>query len=1200
MLYRQPSPGDPRLRLTHLDIFGFKSFMNKTEIPFGTGITGIVGPNGCGKSNVVEAIRWVLGEQRATAIRGHKMEDVIFAGTRTRKALGMAEVSLTIDNSENTLPIDYTEVTITRRLFRSGDSDYLLNKVPCRLLDIQNLLMDTGLGPGAYSIMEQGMVDEIISEKTENRRRILEEAAGITKYKTRRRSTWNKLESTEADLTRLEDIITEVNRQVTSLGRQVGRARRFQEMKVELDDLELRFGRHQFFGIGVQLQPLQIAFNELSEASEAGLTQFTAREADLEKRRLAVTEAEEELQEAGVSLSRCVEQIHELDNGLVSSRERREAREHFIERASGQLQETQRQLQETKRQLAEGTEGLEISAADVEANTERLKAQQASATEADAEYESSRSGLNAENHRLRELLREKGERSGSLAKLRSERESLQQTQEQLTSELQTVHVDLATARDNATSAEEEIQTRGNRLQDIETDLTGARQRRVDVGAAIDISNHRTAELRRSIEAEQARIQVLERVRSGYEGYSSGVRELLVDSPFTELFEGVLGDLIEVDPGWDQAVEVALGDAVEALVARGDHKLLSALDYLRERSGRAGIFPLDWQAPAREPAVDLGQAAGVVGALRDRVRVRGAVAPLVDRLLHNTYIVENLEAAINISRSHHGHSLRLVTADGQGVDVDGRLAGGARSDHDDSVLGRGREIRQLRADVASQQARLSAAQAAAAAEHTRRAVLDGYVAELSQLHEVERDAERDLCQRQRSAREEENRQQSRHAQLRQRLEQSQQRLAKLEDGGRGEEERLATIEQEALELEERLQAREERVRTAEHIRRERIEALNVLRVESVRVTEKAATLRREVQRLTGLQQEYEKTIERIEHEVSQAEGDRAALSEREAEISEQLAEKHKEREALDEDRTERLRHQQETAVASRELDQEISRLQRELSTQRERRHQLELKLTELRAESTHIRDRLLEEYEVDVETLGALNEEGFDAPVADARLIELRRGIARLGHVHVGVLEEYEEQKERYDFLVQHRDDLMAAAEDLHKTLQHIDRVARRMFRETFEEIRGKFRETYTRFFPGGEADLQIEADVDPLESNIEIIARPRGKKLQSIGLLSGGEKALTAIALLFAIYQVKPSPWCVLDEVDAPLDDANVERFLRVLRDFAKGTQFCMVTHNKLSMASSDTLHGVTMPEEGVSQLVSVHVLEDMLDEAAG
>lgn len=1188
------------MRLTHLDIFGFKSFMNKTEIPFGTGITGIVGPNGCGKSNVVEAIRWVLGEQRATAIRGHKMEDVIFAGTRARKALGMAEVSLTIDNSEHVLPIEYREVVITRRLFRSGESDYLLNKVPCRLLDIQNLLMDTGLGPGAYSVMEQGMVDEIISEKTENRRRILEEAAGITKYKARRRSTWNKLESTEADLTRLEDIIAEVKRQVDYLSRQVGRARRYQELKTELDDLEMRNARHQFFGIRDQLQPLQTEFDELSRNSESGLTQFTAREAELEKRRLAVSEAETALQEAGMALSRCVEEIHELDNRLVSSRERREAREHFIQRASAQLEETRRQLEETKRQLSEASEGHQAATAQVLSIGERLQAQEQSAKDADSEYESSRSGLDAENHRLRELLREKGERSGSLAKLRTERESLEELLQQVDGEIGTVSGEAAAANERAAAAAARIDTHTTRLQQIEEDLRSARQRRTDAGAVVEARTQNIADLRRDIESEEARIQVLERVRSGYEGYSQGVRALLVDSPYADLFEGVLGDLIEVDEGWDVAVETALGDAVEALVARQDDGLLEALDYLRERSGRAGIFPLDWQVPVREPAVDLQGVAGVQGRLTDHLRVNDAVAGLIDRLLHNTFVVDDLAAASQVLRLHPGLSMRLVTADGQGVDIDGRLAGGARSDQDDSVLGRGREIRELRSVVSRQRARLAAAHAAGGGERTRCAVLDEYILGLTDVLEAEREAEREVRLRQRSATEEAQRHEARRSQLQQRLESSRQRLRELEDGGRGQEERLAAIESEAVELEDRLQAREERVRMAESSRREQIEALNTLRVENVRCTEKAETLRRETERLQRLQGEHEGTIGRLEHEVSQAENDRKTLADRETEVSAELAAKHEERQQLDEQRNERLRHQQEVAVASRELDQEISRLQRELREQSDKRHQMELKLAELRSEATRIKERLVEEYDTDVETLGPLTEDGFDGAAAEARLGELRRGLARLGNVHVGVLEEYEEQKERYDFLVQHRDDLMAAAEDLRKTLQHIDRVARRMFRETFEEIREKFRETYGRFFPGGEADLQIEADVDPLESNIDIIARPRGKKLQNIGLLSGGEKALTAIALLFAIYQVKPSPWCILDEVDAPLDDANVERFLRVLREFAKSTQFCMVTHNKLSMSSSDTLHGVTMPEEGVSQLVSVHVVEDMLDEAAG
>lgn len=1186
------------MRLTHLDVFGFKSFYNKTAIPFGEGITGIVGPNGCGKSNVVEAIRWVLGEQRATAIRGHKMEDVIFAGSGARKPLGMSEVSLRIDNSEGVLPIDYTEITITRRLFRSGESDYLLNKVPCRLLDIQNLLMDTGLGPGAYSVMEQSAVDEIVSEKTENRRRILEEAAGITKYKARRRSTWNKLESTEADLTRLEDIIVEVKRQVDYLGRQVGRARRFQSLTIELQEVELRFSRHQFHKVRDELKPLDEEFRNLSRNAESGLTEFTAREAELEKRRLAVTEAERTLQEAGVALSRCVEEIHELDNGLISTRERREAREHFIERATSQLDESRQQLREAMDQKSQAEAALVESRTEIEHSAEQVQQVESAATQAESEYAQSRRDLDAENHKLRDLLREKGERSGALVRLRTEREGLDRAREEVDSERERLETERQEAEARLSQSQESLLGTQQRLGTLQEDLASARNRRTDSQAALERGRQRAAEAQRRIEAGQARIQVLERVRSGYEGYSSGVRQLLVDSPYTAAFAGVLGDLVDVSDGFDRAVESALGDAVEALVARDDAEILDALTYVREHSARAGVFPMNWvrQSPTR---VDLRGVPGVIGPLRDYVRADETVAPLVDHLLANTFLVDDLETALRLARDHADLAIRLVTADGQGVDIDGRVAGGEAGE-DDSVLGRGQEIRQMRADQASQRATLITAQLAVDAEARRVAVLESYTRNLTALVEQVRDEEREAHLRERGAREEGARLDKQLVALQSRAHQNRQRLTNLESGSQGEEERLQQIDEETTQLEQSLREREERLQEAERIRREHQEMLQSLRVERARIVEKGENLGRDVQRLTSLEATQQQNIDRLEKEISQASEDRAALEEREIAATESLTQKHEDREQLSTTRDERHHQWQEVMTASRELEEEIARLQRELSTQRERRHQLELRVTQLRAEMKGLVERVRDEYEVDLASLGPLEEEDFDAAQAAQRLTEIRAGLGRLGAVHVGVLEEYEEQKERYDFLTQHRDDLIAAAEDLRKTLQHIDRVARRLFRETFDEIREKFRITYARFFPGGEADLTLEADVDPLESLIEITARPRGKRLQSISLLSGGEKALTAIALLFAIYQVKPSPWCILDEVDAPLDDANVERFLRVLREFARHTQFIMVTHNKLSMSSADTLHGVTMAEEGVSKLVSVQVAEQAIDEAAG
>ena len=1186
------------MRLTHLDVFGFKSFHNKTDIPFGSGITGIVGPNGCGKSNIVEAIRWVLGEQRAGAVRGHRMEDVIFAGTRSRKPLGMCEVSLTIDNAERGLAIDYSEVTITRRLFRSGDSDYLLNKVPCRLLDIQNLLMDTGLGPGAYSVMEQGMVDEIIDDRTENRRRLFEEAAGITKYKARRRSTWNKLESTRADLLRLEDVVGEIKRNVDLLGRQVGRARRYQELKTELDDLDVRFGRHQFHSLRDRIQPLQQQFEELSLTVEAGLARFTTLEAELETQRLGVTESEGALQQAGMHLSRCQEEIHALDTRLVSSRERRQAQERAMQRSSGQREDSRSQLRETAAQVEETGANLNRAEDRSAGVAERLRLQEDSAAAADAEYESIRSGLEGENRRLRELLRERSERSESMVRLQTERQGLEQMAAHLGAEVEGEDGDLHRARRSVEDAESRLERRRGRIAAIAEARDSVRQGRAAVESVVSAGAGRVADLRREIESGHARVEGLERVRSGYEGYAGGVRELLVDSPCSELFKGVLGDLIQVEPGLERAVEAVLGDAVEALVADGDEGLVEALEYLRRRSGRAGIYPLSWQDGPREPEVDLKEVPGVSGPLAERIRSGDPLAPLLSRLLHNAFLVDDLATAVDLARRHRGLPVRLVTAGGEGIGTDGRLTGGAEAGGE-GLLQRRREIGGLRSALAGRRARLAAAEAAVGAELRRRDVLDARLGHLTRHMEREGRAEGEERLRLRSARDERDRLAARRDQQQRRLTEIAEKLRRLADGGPREEERLARIEEEATKLEGRIQVREERLETAERIRQEQREALNALRLESVRIETEARALREESERLDGVLRGLEATIQRLEDEVTRADQDRGRLAAEEEETATQLASGHEERERLEAERQDRHRQWQERTAGARQLEEEIGRLQRELGAEKERRHQLELRLAELVAESRQVQDRLAEEHEVDVAGLGPLEESDFDAEAAGRRLEQIRRSISRLGAVNVGVLEDFEEQKERYDFLCGHRDDLQAAAEDLRKSLQRIDRVARSRFRETFAEIREKFREAFVRFFPGGEADLQLEADVDPLESNIDITARPRGKRLQSIGLLSGGERALTAISLLFAIYQVKPSPWCILDEVDAPLDDANTERFLRVLREFARTTQFVMVTHNKLSMASADALHGVTMPEEGVSQLVSVQVVEEML-EAAG
>ncbi len=1188
------------MRLSNVEIFGFKSFLTRVEIPFGRGITSIVGPNGCGKSNIVEAIRWVLGEQRAGAVRGHRMEDVIFSGTRQRKPLGMSEVSLTIDNSSHILPIEFSEVTVTRRLFRSGESDYLLNKVPCRLLDIQNLLMDTGLGPGAYSVMEQGMVDEIISERTENRRRILEEAAGITKYKTRRRSTWNKLESTQADLTRLEDLIGEVKRQVDYLGRQVGRARRYKTLRQEWEQLELLFGRHRFFEIQEQLKPLRQESDELSKRSVSGRTELTTQETELEKRRLAVTTLEKDLQTVGVELTRCVEQLHERERGLVAVRERRGARQQFIRRSTEERDRQQQQLAASRQQREQTLGALADAESRLSSDGGRLQSQEESMAEAEAAWQRGQSALEAANARLRAALGDREECGRTVERLQAEAAGLERTGEQLASE----QSGLGSAQDGLSrdraAAQQELAGLESRLTAVEGDFAAARERHKEVEEQLRRAVEERGALQRSLEANAARLQVLEKVRSGFEGHSQGVRNLMLDPERRELFRGVLADLIEVESEYYLAVETALGDALQALVADSEDAAFEAVRSLRDAAGRAWVFPLDWNFPP-PPAAAVGDLPGVLGPLSAHVRTGDEIRPLVERLLHNTFLVDGIDSAVAAAARGIAQPVRLVTAAGEGIDFSGCLRGGRTSREEDrSILGRAAEIDRLRREIARDRARLAGSELAFSAAESRRRVLNRYSADLGALAEESRERARSCELRLLEIRTESERIDSRSSEVEESSESLAGQFASLASALESERDRLVELQGEVSGAEAAIGKVEQRLHTAEADRRGASETLGALRVERARAVEQVDSLRRDGLRLDQIGQGHSREIDRLTAEIEQASSDCDQLLSTEKQSEAEVRRLHQLRDQLANNRDGNQLAWQEALTRSRDLEGEIGKLQKTLSSERERTYQLQLKITELENDAERIRERLQDEVNVEVETQGPVVEEEFDPLGTEERLGLVRRSLERLGTVHVGVIEEYDQQRERYDFLVQQRDDLLAAAEDLRRTLQLIDRTARRMFRETFVEIREKFRETFRRFFPGGEADLVLEPDVDALEAAIEISARPRGKRLQSIALLSGGERALTAIALLFAIYQVKPSPWCILDEVDAPLDDVNIGRFIRVVSEFAESTQFILVTHNKLSMSAADTLHGVTMPEEGVSQMVSVQVEPEAFGEAAG
>ena len=675
---------------------------------------------------------------------------------------------------------------------------------------------------------------------------------------------------------------------------------------------------------------------------------------------------------------------------------------------------------------------------------------------------------------------------------------------------------------------------------------------------------------------------------------------MLDPERRELFRGVLADLIEVESEYYLAVETALGDALHALVADSEDAAFEAVRSLRDAAGRAGVFPLDWNFPPPSAAA-VEDLPGVLGPLSAHVRTGDEIRPLVERLLHNTFLIDGIDSAVAAAARGIAQPVRLVTAAGEGIDFSGCLKGGRTSREEDrSILGRAAEIDRLRRETARDRARLAGAELAFSAAESRRRVLDRYSAGLGALAEESREKARSCELRLQEIRNESERIDSRKSEVEESSKSLAAQLASLASALESERDRLGELEGEVSGAEAAIKKVEQSLHTAEADRRGASEALGTLRVERARAVEQVDSLRRDGLRLDQIGQGHSREIDRLTAEIEQASSDCDQLLATEKQSDAEVRRLHQLRDQLAKNRDESQLAWQEALTRSRDLEGEIGKLQKTLSAERERTYQLQLKISELENDAERIRERLQEEVKAEVETLGPIVEQEFDPQETEERLGQVRRSLERLGTVHVGVIEEYDQQRERYDFLVQQRDDLLAAAEDLRRTLQLIDRTARRMFRETFQEIREKFRETFRRFFPGGEADLVLEPDVDALEAAIEISARPRGKRLQSIALLSGGERALTAIALLFAIYQVKPSPWCILDEVDAPLDDVNIGRFIRVVSEFAESTQFILVTHNKLSMSAADTLHGVTMPEEGVSQMVSVQMEPEAFGEAAG
>jgi len=1184
------------MKLKAIEISGFKSFANKVRLEFTEGITAIVGPNGCGKTNVIEAVRWVLGEQNIRTLRGERMEEVIFNGTAERKPLGLAEVRLFFLDPDQRMGFDAEEFVVGRQIFRDGESNYFINGRLCRLKDIQDLFMDTGMGSNAYSMIEQRMVEAVLSDRAEERRFLFEEAAGIQKYKQRRRFAMRKLEATEGDLQRLGDIVAEVQRTVGSLGRQVAKARRYQKLSELLRRVSVTLAREELAALAAERKPLAERLLSLKERLAELAAAESTRAARTEELHGRINQRQAQAEELFTELAELNRGIREAEDELTANREKRAASADWIAEAGKRLETLTVNIQARETELAEFDSRVDELAAEVKSCEQEYAEARRAADEKAQDERLARANLAAEQRRREELA---GRATSCTSRAEAIEDAAAYERKRAAELIERIRAlagkheetagRLAALEEKISAAEEEAKVRRRELAACEERLGQARERLT--GIEKEITAESIARDRLLSEKE-----LLDRLQREMEGFGEGVKALFTGEAAADGLEAVAAEVFRTEERFERAVESALGIRIQSVVTRDTAAMLAAIGRLKRTDGGSATFisrDLVNGYRARNGRIDIP----VLAWCEDVVRCAGEYDFLKKLLLSDVAIVEDLPTAIALQKRSE-EPLNLVTLSGETLNMYAVSGGASTATRTGSaLLNRRRRLNDIEAEIASAGAKAASLQVELEKAGRSLRLLEQereeHQAALAELEEGTSDL--------RSSR---DRLDLEAANLTSSREEAESRAAEAGEKAAG----LAAEKDELIRRAGQAQAELAEVEKAIELATRRVEACEAadrqdggaLQDVSLRLAEKRARL-----------SEVEKSRSLMERELEAARGDKARLAE-DIESRKGLTRTLKERDqvlhaGLEEafGRREELtaaRDEHEAALA--ELRQEIDQIETELRGLRkekeqasEARYQVELELERITSRHNLVTGRISDNFNLDLENLDEDfpffpdPEERERGETASRELAEdLQDKIAKLGPVNVLSLEEYDREKERLDFLERQRDDLVSARNSLLRLIEEINKTARERFLDTFRQVQDNFQDIFSSLFEGGTAHVSLADESDPLESPIEVIARPRGKKMLGLGLLSGGEKALTALALLFAIYTVKPSPFCILDEADAPLDDANIDRFLTIIRRYARSTQFVMVTHNKRTMESADCLYGVTMQELGVSKVVSVQL----------
>jgi chromosome segregation protein len=1177
--------------LKQLRISGFKSFADSHVVNFNRGLTAIVGPNGCGKSNIIDSIRWVLGEQRTKTLRSEKMEDVIFSGTIRRKPLNFCEVTLSIENDDNTLPIEYKTVAITRRMFRTGESEYMINKKLCRLKDIHALFYDTGMGIGSYSLMEQKQIDKVLSEKDEERRVMFEEAAGINKYRNQRKEALKNLLKTSEDLQRISDIVAEKDRTVKMLARHVEKAKKYREYKDELTQLDVGFCYQLFKGLSGELREVSHRHSEMRVEREKIEAEVSTSSTIVEEKELTAMQREEKLQEADRELATIAEQIHKVENNITALRSRIEGAKNTmvqIELYQGRLDENIVKSREQFSALEQQVISLESAVQEAEAI---FLAARREIDEFEIEAAEKKLELNRAQQAKIKIMEEEGNFKSSLEKTRSILDNLDENRRTIENAISNELTRLTNCEERVTLCRDSLKA----ADEEHGNLSNSRDSLVTRINDEELRYRAILEAEKTLEAhlisDEKKLEFFEEMARNHEGYKGAVSSVIKEG--IEGIKGIVADIIDVDSRHVVAVEAALGSRVQYILADSEDAAKEGVRFLQEGKQGKAVFAISSLLQERTRSGEMEALAsieGVIGWADSFVKCKETGKELLSLLLGDVLLVKDSSVAAQVRELAGNLIVHCVTPEGDTYSTSGIIRGGLVAGGEMGLISRTQLIETLHRNIEKATIDISTkknekAATIATLEEAKKA-LYGIDEKLQEGRRIKQTHEGDI----RHLDEEIMRIRSKQKDALEQIATIERRMEGLTEDEKIAESKIAELEERKTVNESSILLLVEETRVHDEMRMQLIEKRRGAELKFSQLQQELGTAKREHNKIesdiNNSFQEQVKGKDDREKFIADIETWTTEIAHLEVMIEEgRLQKKAKE--------DEQVQYREGYAELRKEIADlrrssgDIQKVKNEIS---EKVHACEMQMERLNEKKRSIQERIWEEYEKD---LGSLTDEEAVLTLPENEVREkidiLRKRLKAIGpNVNLSVLEDYETEKKVYDDLSVQKVDLESAKNSLEKLVKTLDKEASDKFVETFNQVRENFRKVFITLFDGGEADIRLEDDPDPLNAKIVIYARPSGKSMKNISLLSGGERALTATSLLFGLYLVKSSPYCILDEVDGPLDDANIGRFINLIRSFSEKTQFLIITHNKKTMAACDILYGVTLIEPGVSRTVSV------------